>query len=129
MPRLRQVLKGIKVQAAKSGKSTRPCLPITPSILRKLKSTWLSGNSSYDHLMLWAASVTTFFTFCRSEETTVENENYYDPEVHLSYADIAVDNSASPNVISLNIKQFKTDQLRKGLRCRVISRVKIFEVG
>ena len=116
MPRLRQVLKGIKVQAAKSGKSIRSRLPITPSILRKLRATWLSGNPSYDNLMLWATSVTTFFTFCRSGETTVENENQYDPKVHLSYSDIAVDNSTSPNVISLNIKQSKTDQLRKGVK-------------
>ena len=116
MPRLRQVLKGIKVQAAKSGKSIHPRLPITPSILRKLRATWLSGNLSYDNLMPWAASVTTFFTFCQSGETTVENENQYDPKVHLSYSDIAVDNSASPNVISLNIKQSKTDQLRKGVK-------------
>ena len=39
MPKLRQVLKGIKVQAAKSGKSIRPCLLITSSILRKLRPT------------------------------------------------------------------------------------------
>jgi len=38
MPRLRQVLKGIKVQTAKSGKIPHPHLPITPSILCKLKS-------------------------------------------------------------------------------------------
>ena len=68
MPILCQVLKGIKVQAANSGKSICPCLPITPSILWKLRSTWLSGNPSYDNLLLWTASVTTFFTFCRSGE-------------------------------------------------------------
>ena len=116
MPRLRQVLKGIKVQTAKLGKPTRTHLPVTPSILRKLKSIWLSSNPSYDDLMLWAASVTTFFTFCRSGEITVENEKHYDPKVHLSYSDIAADSSASPNVTSLNIKQSKTDQLRKGVK-------------
>ena len=46
----------------------------------------------------------------------MENEKHYGPKVHLSYSDIAVDNSTSPNVISLNIKQFKTDQLRKGVK-------------
>ena len=104
MPRLRQVLKGIKVQIAKLGRPTRTCLPITPSILQKLKSIWLSSNPSYGDLMLWAASVTTFFTFCRSGDITVENEKHYDLKVYLSYSDIAVDSSASPNVISLNIK-------------------------
>ena len=66
--------------------------------------------------MLWAASVTTFFTFCRSGEITVENEKQYDPKVHLSYSDIAADSSASLSVIFLNIKQSKTDQLRKGVK-------------
>ena len=116
MPRIRQVLKGIKIQTAKLCKPNSTRLPITPSILRKLKSIWLSSNPSYDDLMLWAASVTTFFTFCRSGEITVENEKHYDPKIHLSYSDIAADSSASPNVILLNIKQSKTDQLRKGVK-------------
>ena len=37
MPRLRQVLKGVKVEAGKAGKPARSRLPITPSILRKIK--------------------------------------------------------------------------------------------
>ena len=80
MPRLRQILKRIKLQTARLEKSTRLCIPITPSILRELKSIRLSGNPSYDDLMLWAATVATFFTFCRSEEITVENEKQYDPK-------------------------------------------------
>ena len=46
------------------------------------------------HAQLWAASVMTLFTFCLSGETMVD---HYDPKVHLSYSDIAADNSASPN--------------------------------
>ena len=103
MPRLRQVLKGIKIQAAQSGKTTHSRLPITPSILRKLKSIWIDCDPSFDDLMLWAASVTTFFTFCRSGEITVEKESSYDPQIHLSYSDVAVDNSISPKAISLTI--------------------------
>jgi len=114
MPRLHQVLKGIKVQAAKLGKTPHPRLPITPSILCKLKSIWMGGVPSVDNWMLWVASVTTFFAFCRSGEITVENKKHYDSSVHLSYADLAVDNSSSPNIISLNIKCSKTDQFRKG---------------
>ena len=39
MPRLRQVLKGVKVEAGKAGKPARSRLPITPSILRKHKNS------------------------------------------------------------------------------------------
>ena len=116
MPRLCQVLKGIKFQTAKLGKSTRLHLLITPSILRELKSTWLSGNPSYDDLMLSAATVATFFTFCRSGVITMENEKHYGPKVHLSDSGIAADSLVSPNVISLNIKQSKTNQFRKGVK-------------
>ena len=64
--------------------------------------------------MLWSASLTTFFSFCRSGEITVENVDNYDPSTHLSFADVAVDNPSSPSVISLNIKYSKTDTGRAG---------------
>ena len=119
MPRLRQVLKGIKIECGKKGKPSRPHLPITPTILRKLKPIWLGGNNiSFNGRMLWAASLTTFFSFCRSGEVTVETEASYDHNTHRSFSDLAVDNAASPSVISLNIKCSETDQGRLG--CQVI---------
>ena len=68
--------------------------------------------------MLWAACLTTFFSFCRSGEVTVETEGQYDPNTHLSYSDVATDNLSCPTVISLNIKPSKTDQGRVG--CQVV---------
>ena len=41
MPRLRQALKGIRVQAVRIGRHPHPRLPITPSILPKLRRVWL----------------------------------------------------------------------------------------
>ena len=66
--------------------------------------------------MLWAASLTTFFSFCRAGETTVPSEDSYDPNSHLSYNDIAVNDTKVPFIISLWIKQSKTDQERAGTR-------------
>ena len=109
MPRLRQVLKEIKIEHGKKRKPSHSCLPITRATLRKLKAGWLGRrNSSFDAIMLWAASLTTFFSFCRLGEITVENETKYDPNTHLSFSDLAVDNAATPSVISLNIKCSKT---------------------
>lgn len=117
MPRLRQILKGIKVEAGKAGKPARSRLPITPSVLRKMKSVWLGRDpDDYSRVMLWAASVTTFFSFCRSGEVTVPRQDLYDPSAHLSYSDIAVNNANAPSIISLQIKQSKTDQERVGTR-------------
>ena len=117
MPRLRQVLKGVKVEAGKKGKAPRARLPITPAILRKLKAVWLntgSAVSTFNSTMLWAASTVTFFSFCRSGETTVGST--YDPNTHLSISDLAVDNAQNPSIVSLNIKHSKTDQGRVGVK-------------
>jgi len=116
MPRLSQVLKGIKVQAARTGHQTHPRLPITPTILRKLKEVWLSDPPCFNNTMLWAAATTTFFGFCRSGEVTVESESNYDPRIHLSFGDLAVDNLPNPSTISLQLKRSKTDQLMKGVK-------------
>ena len=116
MPRLRQILRGVKVERGKEGKAPRPRLPITPAILRKIKPIWMDGIPSFNSVMLWAAALVTFFSFCRSGEVTVEDENKYDAKTHLSWADVAVDNATSPALISLNIKCSKTDQGRVGIR-------------
>ena len=72
MPRLRQVLKGIRIQAVKNGRSPRPRLPITPSILYKLRKVWLEDNSSFNNIMLWAAATTTFFGFCTVDQVKLQ---------------------------------------------------------
>ena len=64
--------------------------------------------------MLWAAATTPFFSFSCSGETTVPGEAMYDPEVHLSYSDLAVDDALAPQAISIKIKTSKTDQCRRG---------------
>ena len=58
------------------------------------------------------------FLICHSGKVTVENEASYDCNTHISFSDLAVDNAASPSVISLNIKCSKTDQGRVG--CQVV---------
>jgi len=65
MLRLRQVLKGI---SGKQGKAARARLPITPGILRKMKAIWFQSGQPYKSVMLWAASTTNFFSFCRVEQ-------------------------------------------------------------
>jgi len=71
--------------------------------------SWVDQVKSYNFIILWAASLTTFYSFCRSGEITVENDNMHDPSIHLSFSGKAVDNAESPKVISLNIKHSKTD--------------------
>ena len=46
---------------------------------------------------------------------TVLSDSAYDPSVHLSYKDVAVDDPANPQTISVFIKQSKTDPFRRGI--------------
>ena len=111
---LQQVLKGIKIEAGRNGKASRFHFPITPAIIHKLKAVWMHTEPSFKAAMLWAASMVTFFTFCHSGGTTVSST--YDPSVHWSLGDLVADRAANPTVISLNIKQSKTDQGRIGIK-------------
>ena len=82
-----------------------------------MKRARLAGHHSpYNQSMLWAAAVTTFFSFCRSGEITITQEGAYDLNSHLSFSDVAVINAKRPSIISLLIKQSKTDQDREGTR-------------
>ena len=72
LPRLCQIIKGVKIRQGQEGRTARPCLPITPRILHLMKEVWFPSKSEwlYDSLMLWAAATTAFFGFCRSGEIT-----------------------------------------------------------
>ena len=62
-------------------------------------------------------SITNIFLFSHADETTVPSEDSYNTNSHLPYSDIAVnDAEASSIIISLLIKQSKTDQERVGTR-------------
>ena len=56
------------------------------------------------------------FDFCRSGEVTVQCESKFNPQTYLCFSDIAVDNTLSPNTISIKLKHSKTDQFRKGVK-------------
>ena len=121
MPRLRQVLRGVEIMKGRQGSTKRPRLPITPTILKRIKGVgFLSkedrGRGLADQKMLWAASLTAFFGFCRSGEITLPQDGGYDSGIHLSYRDVAVDNPGQPRIISLLLRRSKTDQVGKGVK-------------
>ena len=115
MPRLEYILTGIKQVQARAGTPPKPRLPITPALLEGLRGVWLNPSAPPDHIMLWAAACTGFFGFLRAGEFTVPTVQGYDPEVHLSLTDVAIDSHTTPSVVRLRIKQSKTDPLRQGV--------------
>ena len=115
--RLDYVLKGIKRCQASgmTSSSSHPRLPITPSILRAIRSQWSANWNDYDIKMLWAAFCVGFFGFMRAGEFTVPANASYDPGCHLSFRDIAVDSHINPSVMHVSLRASKTDPFRKGV--------------
>ena len=110
--RLEQVLRGIK---RLQGVGHHPRLPITSPVLQHLHS--LITPSHYRDALFWAACCTGFFGFFRSGEFTTNDA--YDPKIHLSLSDVAVDHAINPKVLLLHIKASKTDQFRAGHTLRI----------
>lgn len=112
MPRLELVIRGMKRMQA--GLPSKPRLPITPAILRRIRAEW-EHSKEWDHIMLWAMMCLCFFGFLRAGEAVAPEANF-DPSQHLTYSDIAVDDIANPTLLQVNIKQSKTDPFRVGVK-------------
>ena len=114
MPRLEQVLRGIKRTQARGKKKGSGRLPITVDILNKMRESW-QARPTRDAGMLWAAAALCFFGFLRSGELTVPSEGGYDEGAHLSFQDVSVDDLRNPQMLQVRIKASKTDPFRSGV--------------
>ena len=115
MLQLEYVLTGIKRVQAHQAPPLLKRLPITIEIMRMLQSVWVKNEANAQTAMLWAAACTGFFGFLRAGEFTIASRNAYDPQVHFSLADLSIDSHSAPTMISLRIKQSKTDPFRQGV--------------
>ena len=113
MARLEYVTRGIKKHETETKEGQRPRLPITPPLLMKMRAVWEPTGTTHNTKMLWAASCLCFFAFLRAGELTVPTEKVYDPSVHLSVGDIAVDDARWPSLLRVTIKQSKTNPFQK----------------
>ena len=71
-PRMCQVIRGVELTRSVRGNQMRTRLPITLSILQKLRGSWWSQGSQ-------SSALTAFFGFCQLGELTVPREGDYDP--------------------------------------------------
>ena len=112
MPRLEQVMKGIKVNQGRQGRNTpNQKLPVTHTILRQLKGLWQQREQD---IMMWAVVLCVLFGFLRLGEIIVLNRSAYDPTSHLSYCDLAVADREHPTMLQLNLKSSKRVHLGRG---------------
>jgi integrase len=111
---LKLAQRGIARHHAQTDTHSHTRLPVTPAILKQVKDLWQPHQHDFNHIMLWAALCTAFFGFCRPGEITAPSHAAFDPNVHLLFEDLSVDDPGNPQLITLRIKQSKTDQLRTG---------------
>ena len=113
-PYLELVIKGIKKDQLQE-KSPRQRLPITADIMASIYKVLARTPNDPHCIMMWAACCIAFFGFLRCSEFTVPTQQEFDPEVHLTIRDIAIDNKVAPSVVRVTIKQSKTDPFRQGI--------------
>ena len=92
--------KGGENQSRAEEQENSPSPSNYPHIHCLMKRVWFPSetNPSYDNLMLWSASTIAFLGFCHSGEITTPSDNSCDPNIHLSYADIATYNPKCPSI-------------------------------
>ena len=113
---LQYVLRGIKHAPRPP---SRPRLPITPSLLRSIRSVWSNNAHDVNYITLWGACCMGFFGFMRAGEFTVTSTQDFHPASSLTLQDIAVDRHVNPSMIRIHLKQSKTDPFRHGVNIYV----------
>ena len=69
--------------------------------------------------MFWATCCLGYFAFLRSGEFTVPSLTSFDPAVHMSAEDIAIDDRSNPTMLFVRLKASKCDQTRQGVTLSV----------
>ncbi len=112
-PYMKILLRGIKrIQAQPT--SARVRLPITASLMRRIKAQLSLRPTSFLKVLIWAACSVGFFGFLRAGEFLIPDGVQFDPSRHLSLADIVLDTSAPRWRFLVTIKASKTDQYFQG---------------
>ena len=109
LPKLHYVLRGVKWSQGAASLEKRECLPITPPILRKIRSVWDDRAGEHNVVLLWEACCLAFFGFLHAGELTILSDSAYDPSTHLSWGNLAVDAPEYPTVLSVRLKASKMD--------------------
>ena len=113
MPRLSQVLKGIRTTQPTKSRFTR--LLITPGILLQIKEGWEKEPLVLDKTILWASMLLCFSDFfSQGRYICAPPPGSFNDRDHLTFADVIVDNPANPQQLHILLKRLKTDQAGKG---------------
>ena len=105
---LRSVQAGISRAQASAGQLKRVRLPITPQLLRQIKSAL---DSSSDPCRRCA--VRPFWVFLTGELLSAAGITF-NPRLHMAWGNVAVDDPQDPKMVRVHLQQSKTDQMGQG---------------
>ena len=114
MARLGQVRRGVARRAAEKGQAGLVRDPVTPAHMEVLRKTW--GRQGDRGVVLWAAACACYFGCLRAGEALAPDDGKFDEAAHLTFKDVTVDVLEKPQIVTLRIKESKTDRLRKGAK-------------
>lgn len=109
LPALKRVQAGIHRARLTKGPTARIRLPITVSILHRIREA-LDCSSHPHKIVLWAIASTAFFGFFRLGELLPEKATVPDPALAFTCSDVAVDSQENPQAIRIHLKRSKCDQ-------------------
>ena len=113
LPMLKRVQAGIRRAHLSKGSPPRIRLPITPTILEKIRIS-LDRSENPNKVVLWAISCTAFFGFFRLGELLPHSAKEFRPTTDLAWGDVAVDDRSNPSMICIHLKKSKCDQFGAG---------------
>ena len=88
-------------------------LPVTATLLSRIGDE-LTRTAHPERLVLWAVACTAFFGFFRLGELLLTNRTAFNPQLHLAWGDMAIDNPHSPQMLRFHLKHSKTDPFSRG---------------
>ena len=113
LPILKRVQAGIQRVRSSATPSSRLRLPITATILERIRTQLESADTPHKELM-WAVCCTAFFGFFRLGELLPESRAKINPVASLMWGDVAVDSHEKPTMVRLHLKRSKCDQFGTG---------------
>lgn len=111
-PHMKVLLQGIRRDQAQQGPA-RVRLPITASLLQRIKSHLSNDPSAFLNVLIWSACCVGFFGFLRCGEFLIPDSQQFDANRHLSLADVTLDKSPPQWRYYLFISSSKTDQFQQ----------------
>ena len=89
-------------------------LPITASLLCKIREE-LDRTVHPERRVLWAVCCTAISGFFRLGELLLTSQSQFNPRLHLSWGDMAVNNPKAPSMLKFHLHQSKTDPVGHGV--------------